>query len=65
MDYETWEIENKISPSSPESYHAERAWNAAIREAIRIVKAAAGAEDTPQRLAVLLEEEFVSLDSGL
>lgn len=31
MTYQEWEAEQKISPSSPEAYYAELAWNAALR----------------------------------
>lgn len=31
-EYRKWEERNKLSPSSPEAYWAEKAWNAALQE---------------------------------
>ena len=39
MGYETWEAEQGLSPSSPESYYAEMAWNAAVCEEIERLRA--------------------------
>lgn len=39
-EYDKWEVAQEISPSSPEAYYAELAWNAALRAA----KAKLGAE---------------------
>lgn len=30
MSYQAWEVEQALSPSSPEAYYAELAWNAAL-----------------------------------
>jgi len=47
MTYDEWENaqEQPMSPTSPESYEAEKAWNAAVAQAIDIVGAATQAED--------------------
>ena len=36
MTFEEWEEKQGISPSSPEADYAEKAWNAALKEAKRI-----------------------------
>ena len=37
MTYEEWELEQGISPSSPEAYYAEKAWQAAIDSAVGLL----------------------------
>ena len=63
--YDAWEQRHQLSPSSPEAYYAEKAWNAAIRKARHVVHAAALAESTVGGLAALLEEELIALDTDL
>jgi len=65
MTYNEWEQEQNISPSSPEAYYAELAWNAAFQLALSFVHAGAKVEKDVIGLAVLLDEEFTHLDTGL
>lgn len=66
MTYQEWERgQTRLSPASPEAHAAEVAWNAAIKEARRLVSAAASAEEPTGRMAVLLDEELLHLTTGL
>jgi len=60
-NYAKWESEQGLSPSSPESYYAELAFKAGIEEAMKIVSAAAQAENTPSAVAVLALTELEAI----
>ena len=64
MTYDEWEESQRISPSSPEAYYAELAWNVAIQEVLKIVNATANAETTIKNLIILQNEEINHLDTG-
>lgn len=63
MTYNEWEESQPISPVSPEAYYAELAWNAAAREALRLLKDANYLNDQ-QDLLITLEDELTHLDTG-
>lgn len=65
MTYNEWEAQQSLSPSSPEAYAAEVAWNAALAEVRRLVAAAAAAESTSTGLVVLLDTEIDALTTDL
>lgn len=58
MNYDEWEATQKFSPVSPEAYHAEAAWRAAIEEARRVILAAYPTESTSVGLAMMLDAEL-------
>lgn len=64
-NYEEWESNQGLSPSSPESYYAELAFKAAIEEAMKIVNAAALTENTPSEVAVLALTELEAIKPDL
>ena len=61
MTYDEWEKAQNISPLSPEAHYAAKAWDAAIEETRRLVRAAAPTEKTAGGLAVMLDEELYFL----
>lgn len=61
MTYDEWEKAQDISPLSSEAHYAAKAWDAAIEETRRLVRAAAPTEKTPGGLAVMLDEELYFL----
>ena len=61
MTYEEWEERQHLSPSSPEAYYAEAAWNAALREVHKLVMAAGSAENTVAGIVSLLDSEIKGL----
>ena len=65
MTYNEWEQSQALSPSSPEAYAAEVAWNAALAEVRRLLTAASQAERTASGLAVLLDTEIDALTTDL
>jgi len=64
MTYDEWVQAQNISPSSPEAYYAELAWNEAFQTALFFVHAGAKVEKDVVGLAVLLDEEFTHLNTG-
>lgn len=58
MNYNEWEAAQEFSPVSPEAYYAEAAWQAAIKEARRIILAAYPTESTSAGLAMMLDTEL-------
>ncbi len=66
MTYNDWEqSQPKLSPSSPEAFAAEVAWNAALVELRRLIKAGAAAETSVAGLAVLLDAEIDAMVTDL
>ena len=61
--YENHESTRRVSPSSPESFEAELAWNAAVRRMQVLLYAAysSGIEDW----FLTLNEELNQMDTGL
>ena len=64
MNYDEWEATQDFSPASPEAHYAERAWNAAVSELRRLVKAAGEAESTIAGVVMLLDEELTAMESN-
>ena len=66
MNFTDWEENTEgieMSPHSSEYWRAAQAWDAAVREAQRIVLAAQDAENTPQKLALLIHTELDNIMS--
>lgn len=61
MTYNEWFDTQEISGWSLEASCACRAWNAAIKEAIEIVKSVNGAEPTIDRTVLLAVTELTDL----
>lgn len=60
-NYEEWEVQQDISPSSPEAYYAEKAWNAALNRACYLIQMSPDADgycrqEAPIVIANVLDE---------
>lgn len=64
LTYEEFETDAGISPSSPEGYYAELAWNAAILTAMGVARSAKSAETEAKNVPVLILDELSQLDTG-
>lgn len=61
--YDAFEQSVNISPSSPEAYYAELAWNSAVARMVQLVDAARDSGIPDWHLT--LREELTNLDTGL